>query len=44
MEPENFILGSASSSQAVSFLKDSREKQKLTSLFCKGKRPTDSIK
>lgn len=36
------ILGSAMSS--VSFLKDSREKRKLTSPFCKGNRPTDSIK
>lgn len=42
--PVQEMLGSTTSSRAVSFLKDSREKQKLTSPFGKGNRLTDSIK
>lgn len=42
--PVQETLGSARSSRAVSFLKDSREKQKLTSPFCKGNSPSDSTK
>lgn len=38
------ILGSATSSNALSFLKDSRDKQKLTSPFRKGNQATHSIK
>lgn len=42
--PMRGVLGSATSSRDVSFLKDSREEQKLTSPFGKGDQPTDSIK
>lgn len=42
--PVQEMLDSATSSRTVSFLKDSREKQKLTSPLCKGNRLTDSIK
>lgn len=38
------VLGSATSSRDASFLKDSREEQKLTNPFWKGDRPTHNIK